>query len=99
MKRHRLYDDLERCPYCKRFMTAEQAKHHVCNSPLIDVKEVDILYHYMSHNEDGDTLIVARGLDGVLYKLRQCKDIDRRIFTRKRNRRGLDRACLRLCID
>ena len=86
MNRH--FDDyLERCPYCKRFMTPEQAKDHICNSPLIDVKEIAIIYHFETCDKNGDTLIIARGLDGVLYKLHQCKnlvrgtDVIRRKFT------------------
>lgn len=87
---NRFHDYIEKCPYCGKFMTAEQVEHHICNSPLIDIKEVPILYYFMQHKENGDTVISARGLDGVLYKLRQSQtSFIRRRFTRDESDKDL----------
>jgi hypothetical protein len=61
---------LDRCPYCKKFMTSEQAENHICNSPLVDVKEISVLYFSKNSNA---SVIRARGLDGILYVLRKQK--------------------------
>ena len=81
---------LDRCPYCKRFMTPEQVENHICDSPLVNVKEIDVIYYF----EKDENTIIARGLDAILYKL--CKlnssKTTRRNLTRNNNRRELDRT-------
>jgi len=70
MKRH---DYIEKCPYCGKYMTAEQAESHVCASPFNDVKEIPILYLSKVEKQNGDTIFLARGRDGILYRLSQYK--------------------------
>ena len=89
------HDFVEKCPRCGKYMTAEQAEHHICTSPLIDVKEIAIMYHYEACDKNGNTLIVARGYDGVLYRLRKRKKTHpTKIYTR-RIRRRLAKTSLR----
>ena len=67
-------DYMERCPYCKKYLLANQIEQHVCDAPLQDVREIPILFDYETSNGDGERIIVARGYDGVLYRLVKTKN-------------------------
>lgn len=90
------HDYIEKCPYCGRFMTYAQIQHHVCNSRLINVEEIRVLYYFLTKEQNGDTLIMARGINGTLYRLRQTnKTLDQassdEFLHGTRNRRRVDR--------
>lgn len=68
------HDYMEQCPYCKKYLLASQIKQHICNTPLLDVKEIPVLFSYETSNDDGEKVIMARGFDGVLYRLVSCKN-------------------------
>ncbi|MGD0177745.1 MAG: hypothetical protein ABSC50_13080, partial [Candidatus Bathyarchaeia archaeon] len=63
-----------RCPRCKKFILAEQIKTHKCKVKLNGVKELYLDSWVMKDhtNDDGDSLMVAMGLDGYLYRLILC---------------------------
>jgi len=76
-----MHDYIEKCPRCGAFLTAEQAKDHKCSIPLKGVKEIPILFHYECKKDNGDVIIMARGLNGILYRLVESKKSIRRNFT------------------
>ena len=90
-------NDVGRCPRCNKFLIAEQKETHRCSVPIREVKE--ILLDWINdgvQNEDEDTVQVAMGLDGVLYRLILCKHnpphTTKRNFTCEQTKRGLDRT-------
>jgi hypothetical protein len=92
MSKQPFHDYMEKCQYCGKYMTAEQVESHKCDFPFKDVKEIPIMYHSEVQNEKGETIIIARGFDGILYRLRLCKNPIRRNFTDDDTRRRLDRT-------
>lgn len=68
------HDYIEKCPHCGRFMTFQQAQHHSCDNIIADVKQIDITYYFETVDALGNRMIIARGLDGVLYRLRKLSD-------------------------
>ena len=54
------------CSACKKKYIAEESKNH--ENCLIGVKEIPISYSFTSE-EKGKSIIIARGLDGILYRL------------------------------
>jgi hypothetical protein len=82
MKMFHPNDYMERCPYCKQYLLASQIKQHVCNAPLIDVREIPVLFSYETSDINGERVIIARGYDGVLYRLVKTKNpLNRRKVT------------------
>jgi len=75
------HDYIERCPQCGQYLTAEQVKIHKCTTLFKGVKEIPILYHFEIKDDNGQTIIMARGSDSILYRLRLGKNIIRRKFT------------------
>jgi len=66
--------DVGRCPRCHKFPIAEQRETHHCTIPLKGVKEIVLDWIIDGiQNEDEDTVQVAMGLDGFLYRLILCK--------------------------
>ena len=63
------------CLRCQRTYVSEEYDHHICSPNLINVKEIMVDYYSETKNEYGDQLILAKGLDGVLYRLVHCKHI------------------------
>jgi len=90
------HDYIEKCPYCSQFLTAEQAESHVCDVPLKGITQIPIMYLSEVKEENGDVIFLARGYDGILYRLcktkRPMKSI-RRKFTDIDDRRRLYRTC------
>jgi hypothetical protein len=68
------HDYIERCPYCKEYLLANQVSKHKCNTPINSVKEIPVLFFYEGKTSKGVSLIVAMGFDGVLYRLIKCKN-------------------------
>jgi hypothetical protein len=66
------HDYMEKCPYCGKYLLAKQVRTHVCDSPFADVREIPVMFFYETTRDDGDKLVIARGFDGVLYRLVKC---------------------------
>jgi len=65
------HDYMEKCPYCGQYLTAEQAKSHVCDVRLRGITQIPIMYLSEIKEENGDVMFLAGGYDGILYRL--CK--------------------------
>ena len=75
-------DYMEKCPYCHDFLLPIQRKDHFCNAPLLDVKEIPVIFSYITTEENGDKVVIARGYDGILYRLVRCDNpLNRRNVT------------------
>lgn len=62
-----------RCPKCKKDLIAEEAGLHEC---LASVKEIPVVFFYtLKKEKEGQEIVIAKGLDGVLYHL--VKSINR----------------------
>lgn len=60
-------DDLIECTRCKKRMFYEEYADHVCTAVLNYVREIKVDYWWLSKTDKN--LIIAKGLDGVLYRL------------------------------
>jgi hypothetical protein len=66
--------NIGRCPRCHKFLVAEEVYSHSCEIEFKGVKEI-LVDHCYSTGKDGnlDTVFIAKGLDGFLYRLVVCK--------------------------
>jgi hypothetical protein len=88
-----------RCSRCHKFVIAEQRETHRCT---LDIKRVEEIYLDWIidpvQNENEDSVRVAMGLDGVLYRLIECKHnpphTTKRQFTGCGTKQGLDSPVL-----
>ena len=60
-------ENVGRCPKCGAFLVAENYETHRCRTP-IDVREIDVDYYFETDSGQG-RILIAKGLDGVLYRL------------------------------
>ena len=67
-------DYMEKCPWCHQFVLSSQIEQHICDAPLIDVKEIPVLFSYITTDRKGNKVTIARGYDGVLYRLVKSKN-------------------------
>jgi len=65
---------MEQCPYCKKYLLACQRQEHKCDAPLVDVKEIPVIFFYELLTKDSRKIVIARGFDGVLYLLIQSRN-------------------------
>lgn len=82
------------------FLLHNQKKDHFCNAPLIDVKEIPVIFSYDTIEDSGDKVTIARGYDGVLYQLIRCKNPLSKIssddsYREPSNRRKVNRTAKR----
>jgi len=68
------HDYMEKCPYCGKYLLAKQVRTHVCDLPFADVREIPVVFFYETMSDKGDKLVMARGYDGILYRLVKCKN-------------------------
>jgi hypothetical protein len=68
------HDYMERCPFCREYLLYNQIKNHVCKTPLITVKEIPVVFSYNTTDDNGYKVTIARGFDGILYRLLRCKN-------------------------
>ncbi len=66
-----------RCPKCNKVLIAEQYGDHVCTrsprkTPLKGAKTIAIDHYFETQTDNGDTVLIARGLDGFFYRLVRC---------------------------
>lgn len=66
--------NIERCERCKQFIIAEQRDFHKCNLRVKAVKEIYLDWlNQPVQNLNQDSVLVAMGLDGYLYRLILCQ--------------------------
>jgi hypothetical protein len=63
-----LSGNVGRCSRCKKNLIREEFDNHVCNPPL-QVREIRVNYWWLDKTDDGRPLIIAKGLEGILYRL------------------------------
>jgi len=69
-RKHKImHDYMERCPYCKKYLLAQQVRKHVCDASLLGVKEIPVVFFCETTDQKGSKLVLARGYDGFLYRL------------------------------
>jgi len=71
----------KRCPYCGEDVKSYMDTNHVCYPRFSGFKEIEIMYWFNEKEEDGVEVVLARGWDGILYRLRRVKNPSRRNFT------------------
>jgi len=90
--------NIGRCPRCNKALIEEEFQSHECEIKAKGVEEivVDNFCELIQRDGQGHRLIVAQGLDGVLYWLIECKHnpphTTKRKFTGYDTKQGLDRA-------
>jgi hypothetical protein len=57
------------CFRCKKQYIAEESKDH--ENCIFGVKEIPIYYSFTTE-DNGKKIIIARGVDGLLYRLVKC---------------------------
>src|SRR6266487_5306782 len=72
---HPMIQNTGRCPRCKQFLIAEQIHNHSCKIALKGVRSILIDHYFETREENGDCLVIARGMDGYFCRLTQCHHI------------------------
>jgi len=67
-------DYMEKCPWCHKYVLQSQTDKHICDAPFLDVKEIPVLFSYITTDRKGNKVTIARGYDGILYRLVKCKN-------------------------
>ena len=66
-------NNVTKCQRCNKNLIEEEFHSHVCTPNIICMKEIVIDYYYeLEKDVLGDSIVIAKGLDGTLYKLRKC---------------------------
>ena len=67
-------ENIGRCPKCHQFLVGEEIANHVCKiEPKAWVEEIFVDHiNETVENADGDQVVVAKGLNGVYYRLITC---------------------------
>jgi hypothetical protein len=72
-----LTENVGRCPRCGKFIVEEQWEVHQCDFRDIEFNSAkEVLVDRMSdsgQNRNGDHVHLAWGLDGIFYRLVECK--------------------------
>jgi len=70
-----ILENAGRCPRCHAFVIAEQLATHTCRIPTKGAKRIflDWLDTDSFLNQNGDSVRMAKGLNGTLYSLVVCK--------------------------
>lgn len=61
--------NIAKCNRCGSFVSAEFIDNHVCKVPINDVKKIKINYYFETKSNYKEDMIIAKGFDGVLYRL------------------------------
>jgi hypothetical protein len=69
-----IVENAGKCPRCGGFVIAEESESHVCNIPTKGAETIflDWIGDGFTH-ENGDHIRMAKGLNGILYKVILCK--------------------------
>lgn len=62
-------NDLVKCARCKNTLIAESFDGHICTPRFRGTKTVIIDFFNIGKTSDGKTLILAKGMDGIMYSL------------------------------
>jgi hypothetical protein len=62
-------NNIIRCSKCNKELIAEETESHESKCHLITVKEIPVLFFFTQKNGDGKDIIIAKGHDGILYRL------------------------------
>ena len=66
-------NNIQKCSRCKKTLIEEEFSIHVCTPTIIERKDILIDYCIeVKNNENGDRVFLAKGLDGILYRLIKC---------------------------
>lgn len=87
------------CERCKKQFIDEEFYNHVCTPRATEVQEIGIDYLFKGEtNENGDLVYMAKGLNGIIYRLVEClhnpphPNTDPTNFSNENNRRRLHRT-------
>jgi hypothetical protein len=62
--------DIVRCERCKKNLIDEEFKSHSCSPVTVGYKDIDVDYYIVTKEPSmGRKIILAKGLDGVMYTL------------------------------
>jgi hypothetical protein len=94
MFKHREADDMTlrvsddnhivKCNRCRKVMIHEEFSSHICTPvPTGEAKTIEVDYYIETKDEQSRTIIVAKGMDGVMYTLveRGKKESDKIPYT------------------
>ena len=87
-------ENIIKCERCGDYLSAKFLDTHICDIAFKGVKEIPIIF-FFERKVDDRTIIIAKGLDGILYRLvSQTKTFAKyqTDFDTKNNRQGLDRT-------
>lgn len=67
--------NIKKCDRCKKDLIEEEFSTHDCHISFKDMENIIIDYYFEApHNdENGDKVIIAKGLDGIIRRLVLCK--------------------------
>ena len=89
----------EKCFRCGKTLISEEIATHECTIATHDVQEIGITGWFEGRiDENGDRVLIAHGLNGILYRLVNCHhnpphpNTDPTIFDSNKNRRRFDRT-------
>ena len=69
MNNSKAHDYIDRCPFCKKYMTTEQMDKHECEGTgFSGIKEIPVSNIY-DLTEGKRKVIIAHGYDGIMYRL------------------------------
>ena len=90
---------IPKCERCSKSFIDEELEDHLCSPILTRAQEIGIDYIFEGEiDNNGDKVYMAKGLNGIMYRLVQCPhnpthtNTHPTIFDSKRNRRGLYRT-------
>ncbi len=70
-------ENIGRCPRCRKFLVAEEYESHKCDFRDIGIRDCkEIILDHMTDcgfDKNGDKVTLAWSLNGVLYRLVECK--------------------------
>ena len=88
-----------KCERCKRQFIDEEFNDHFCMPETIKAQEIGIDYILEPElNENGDKIHIAKGLNGILYRLVECPhnpthtNTDQTVFDNPETKQRFDRA-------
>jgi hypothetical protein len=66
---HKEHDFIEKCPFCKKYMTAKQIENHICEGQDFSGVVEIFVRHVYDLSEGNRRTIIAHGFDGKMYRL------------------------------
>ena len=87
------------CERCRKSFIDEELDLHTCSPTLTKTQEIGIDYIFEGkNNNNGDKIYMAKGLNGIMYRLVQCPhnpthtNTHPTIFDSEKIRRRFDRT-------